>query len=183
MTDDSHATSADSMIVCSAPAPRTVVSVACSNAVSQSARSIRLPMSIIVQPTSRTIDSPATPANVSIPASVCDWADASNASASVSESGGSARSAIARSTPASTIQVSLDSWSRTARAASARPSTDWTRDPGRSGSTVSDHSVDGATAIISAWSASVPVSVPVIRPSAAISTGTHSLSSVSWWCR
>ena len=107
-------------------------------------------MSIIVQPTSRTIDSPATPDSVSIPASVCAWADASSASASASDCGGSGRSATARSTPASTIQVSLDSWSRTARAASASPSTDWTSDPGRFGSTVSDHSVDGTTAMVSA---------------------------------
>ena len=48
------------------------MSVACSNAVSHSPRSIRLPMSIIVQPTSRTIDSLATPDRVSMPASV--WA-------------------------------------------------------------------------------------------------------------
>ena len=138
------------MIVCSAAALRTTVSVARNNAVSHRPRSMRLPMSIIVQPTSRTIDSPATPDSVSIPANVCAWADASRASASASESGGSDRSATARSTPASTIQVSLDNWSRTALAASASPSTDCTRDPGRFGSTVSDHSVEGATAIISA---------------------------------
>jgi hypothetical protein len=82
--------------------------------------------------------------------------------------------------PASTIQVSLDNWSRTALAASASPSTDCTRDPGWFGSTVSDQSVDGTTAIISAWSISVSAAVPVIWPSAAIRTGTHSLSSVSW---
>ncbi|GAB4959770.1 hypothetical protein MAHJHV51_54260 [Mycobacterium avium subsp. hominissuis] len=44
-------------------------------------------------------------------------------------------------------------------------------EPGRCGSTVSDHSVQGATAIVSAASppaaAPVPVSVPVMRPSAA----------------
>ena len=61
MTDDSHATSADSVTVCSAPGLRTVVSVALSSAVSARPRSMRLPMSIIVQPTSCTIDSAATP--------------------------------------------------------------------------------------------------------------------------
>ncbi|CNL00102.1 Uncharacterised protein [Mycobacterium tuberculosis] len=33
---------------------------------------MRLPMSIIAQPTSRTMDSAATPDNVNIPANVCD---------------------------------------------------------------------------------------------------------------
>ena len=111
---------------------------------------MRLPMSIIVQPTSCTIDSPATPASVSIPTNVCDCAVASTASASASESGGSDLCASARSTPASTTQVSLDNWSRTDLAASASRSTDCTSEPGRSRSMVSDHSVDGAIAIVSA---------------------------------
>ncbi len=72
MTDDSHATNVDSMTVCSAAALRTVVSVARSNAVSHRPRSTRLPISIIVQPTSCTIDSAATPDSVSIPANVCE---------------------------------------------------------------------------------------------------------------
>ncbi|CNH59089.1 Uncharacterised protein [Mycobacterium tuberculosis] len=79
--------------------------------------------------------------------------------------------------------MSRDNWSRTALAASASPSTDCTSDPGRSRSTVSDHSVDGATAIISARSPATEISVPVIRASAAISTGTHSLSSAFCRCR
>ena len=70
MTDDSHATSADSVTVCSAPGLRTVVSVALSSAVTARPRSMRLPMSIIVQPTSCTIDSAATPDSASIPARV-----------------------------------------------------------------------------------------------------------------
>ena len=52
-------------------APRPTVRVDCSKAVSHSPRSIRLPMSIIVQPASRTIDSAATPDSVNIPARVC----------------------------------------------------------------------------------------------------------------
>ena len=60
-------------------------------------------------------------------------------------------------------------------------STDCASEPGRCRSAVSDHSVVGAVAIISCESPSAPVSVPVIRPSAASSTGTHSLPSMS--CR
>ena len=137
------------MTVRSAAGARTVVNVALSNAVSPRPRSMRLPMSIMVQPTSCTIDSAATPASVSIPTRVCDCAVASTASASAKESGGSALWASARSTPASTTQVSLDNWSRTPRAASASRSTECTSAPGRSRSMVSAHSVDGAIAIVS----------------------------------
>ena len=52
----------------------------------------------------------------------------------------------ARSTAASTIQVSLDIWSRTARADRPRRSTDCASEPGRCRSAVSDHSVVGAVA-------------------------------------
>ena len=52
------------------PALWAVVRVARSSAVRPRPRSMRLPMSIIVQPTSRTMDSAATPDRASMPASV-----------------------------------------------------------------------------------------------------------------
>ena len=148
---------------------------------------MRLPMSIIVQPTSRTIDSPATPDSVSIPASVCAWADASSASASASESGGSRpqrHRALHRGQhhPGVVGQLvahrpggqrqpvhRLHQGSRPVRVHGQRPQRRG-GDGDHLGRVVDTVAVD-------------PVSVPVIRPSAAISTGTHSLSSVSWWCR
>ena len=112
---------------------------------------MRLPMSIIVQPTSCTIDSAATPDSASIPASVRLFVDARNASPSVCDSGGeSGACRNARSTAANTIQVSLDIWSRTARAASPSRSTDCASDPARCRSAVNDHNVDCAVATISA---------------------------------
>ena len=143
---------------------------------------MRLPMSIIVQPTSCTIDSAATPDNASIPASVSRCAFTRYASPSVCDSGNDRpRCSTARSTAANTIQVSLDIWSRTARAANPSRSTDCASAPARCRSAVSDHSVVGAVAIISWESPPAPVSVPVIAPSAASSTGTQSLPSMS--CR
>jgi hypothetical protein len=56
----------------------------------------------------------------------------------------------------------LDIWSRTDLAENPRRSTAWASDPGRCRSAVSAHSVVAAVAIISAWSPSAPVSVPVI---------------------
>ena len=82
-------------------------------------------MSIVVQPTSRTMDSAATSDRASIPANVRLFVDERNASPSVCDSGGdSGACRSARSTAASTIQVSFDIWSRTARAASPSRSTD-----------------------------------------------------------
>ena len=58
--------------------------------------------------------------------------------------GDSGCSASARSTAPSTIQVSLDIWSRTDLVDRPSPSMDWASDPGRCRSTVSDHSVRSA---------------------------------------
>ena len=58
------------MMVCSAPGLRCTLSAARSRAVSDNPRSIRLPMSIIVQPASCTIDSAATPDKANMPARV-----------------------------------------------------------------------------------------------------------------
>jgi hypothetical protein len=65
-----------------------VVNVSRSSAVNANPRSMRLPMSIIVQPTSCTIDSAATPDSANMPASVRLFVDARNASPSVLDSGG-----------------------------------------------------------------------------------------------
>jgi hypothetical protein len=133
-------------------------------------------MSIIVQPMSCTIDSAATPDSASMPASVWLCAADRYASPSACDSGGTLLGcSTARSTDASTIHVSFDIWSRTARAARPSRSTDCASAPGRCRSAVSDHSVVGAIATISASSPSTPVSEPVILPRAPNSTGTHSL--------
>ena len=173
-------------MVCSASGLRAVVSVARSSAVSASPRSMRLPMSIIVQPASCTIDSAATPDSASMPASVCCWAAASWVSSATRDprcelGGEPACSASARSTAPSTIQVSLDIWSRTDRAASPSRSIDCASDPGRIRSTVSDHSVRCAPATVVGIGPGCLGVAAGERPSAPSSTGTHSLPSMS--CR
>jgi hypothetical protein len=79
------------------------------------------------------------------------FVDDRNASPSFCDSGGeSGACSRARSTAASTIHVSFDIWSRTARAANPSRSTDCASDPDRCRSAVNDHSVLWAVATISA---------------------------------
>ncbi|SKS72137.1 Uncharacterised protein [Mycobacteroides abscessus subsp. abscessus] len=52
ITEDSHATSVDSVTDCSAARPRSVVRVDRNRAVRPRPRSMRLPMSMMVQPMS-----------------------------------------------------------------------------------------------------------------------------------
>ena len=108
-------------------------------------------MSIMIQPVSRTMDSETTPDSASIPASASVFVDDRNDSPSALESGGvSGECSRARSSAESTIQVSLDIWSRTARAARLNRSTDCASEPGRRRSAVNAHSVVGAVAT-SSW--------------------------------
>ncbi|SKS72194.1 Uncharacterised protein [Mycobacteroides abscessus subsp. abscessus] len=127
------------------------------------------------------MDSAASPDNARSPASTWVCVAASTVSSArvgaspdrLNSSYSAAAAAMARSIPPSTIQVSLDIWSRTARAARPSRSTDCASEPDRSLSTVRDHS----------WvpRSSAAVSVPVMSPNAFNSTGTHSLASMN--CR
>ena len=141
-------------------------------------------MSIMVHPASWTIDSAAIPDNASIAPSVRCWAVASAVSSYSAASGpssgpDSASRASVRSTTPSTIQVSLDIWSRTARAARPRPSTDWASDPARVRSAVSDQSVYGADRTASSSVFPAVTSASASLSSALSSTGRHSLPSTS----
>ena len=87
-----------------------MVSVVRSKAVNVNPRSIRLPMSIIVQPASCTIDSAVTPVSAIMPASVRCWALASWVSSlpRLEPDDCLACFASTRSTAPSTIHVSFD---------------------------------------------------------------------------